>query len=89
VRNDEPEYNNYAFPLILETGMKDVMAFGRRKEVSVEYAFEDTLMGAGLVPREACPEAYSLSLRTALFPLYPRLSSAQITKVSKFLAALP
>ncbi|MDR1429201.1 MAG: DegT/DnrJ/EryC1/StrS family aminotransferase [Spirochaetaceae bacterium] len=89
VRNDEPEYNNYAFPLILETGMKDVIAYGRRKEVSVEYAFADTLMGSGLVPREACPEAYSLSLRTALFPLYPRLSSAQITKVSKFLATLP
>ncbi|MDR1211956.1 MAG: DegT/DnrJ/EryC1/StrS family aminotransferase [Spirochaetaceae bacterium] len=89
VRNDEPEYNNYAFPLILETGMKDVIAYGKRKEISVEYALEDTLMGAGLVPKEACPEAYSLSLRTALFPLYPRLSSTQITKVSKFLATLP
>jgi dTDP-4-amino-4,6-dideoxygalactose transaminase len=89
VRNDEPEYNDYAFPLILETGMKDVISYGKRKEVSVEYAFEDTLMGAGLVPKESCPEAYSLSLRTALFPLYPRLSSAQITRVAKFLAALP
>jgi dTDP-4-amino-4,6-dideoxygalactose transaminase len=89
VRGDEPEYNDYAFPLILETGMKDVIAYGKRKEVSVEYAFEDTLMGAELVPKEVCPEAYSLSLRTALFPLYPRLSSSQIMKVSKFLAALP
>ncbi|MDR0389284.1 MAG: DegT/DnrJ/EryC1/StrS family aminotransferase [Spirochaetaceae bacterium] len=89
VRNDKPEYNNYAFPLIIETGMKDVISYGKRKEVSVEYAFEDTLMGAGLVPKESCPEAYSLSLRTAIFPLYPRLSSSQITKVSKFLSALP
>jgi dTDP-4-amino-4,6-dideoxygalactose transaminase len=89
VEDDKAEYNNYAFPLILETGMKDVKAYAKRKEIAVESAFEDTLMGKGLVPQGLCPEAYSLSLRTVLFPLYPRLSGAEIGKVAKLIVTLP
>ncbi|GHV17276.1 aminotransferase [Spirochaetia bacterium] len=81
------EYNNYAFPLILETGMKDVKAYAKRKDIAVESAFEDTLVGS--IPPELCPEAYSLSLRTALFPLYPRLGAAEIGKVAKLIMTLP
>jgi dTDP-4-amino-4,6-dideoxygalactose transaminase len=88
-QNDIYEYNNYAFPLILETGMKDVMAYAKKKDIAVENALEPTLMGAGLVPAGLCPEAYSLSLRTALFPLYPRLSGPEIEKVSKLIMTLP
>jgi dTDP-4-amino-4,6-dideoxygalactose transaminase len=83
------EYNNYAFPLILETGLKDVKAYAKRKDIVVESAFETSLMGAGLVPHEQCPEAYSLSLRTVLFPLYPRLTASEIEKVSKLILTLP
>jgi dTDP-4-amino-4,6-dideoxygalactose transaminase len=89
VHNDSYEYNNYAFALILETGMKDVMAYAKKKDIAVESALENTLMGVGLVPTELCPEAYSLSLRTALFPLYPRLSRPEIEKVSKLIMTLP
>jgi dTDP-4-amino-4,6-dideoxygalactose transaminase len=89
VQTENTEYNNYAFPLILETGMKDVKAYAKRKDIAVESAFEDTLMGGGAVPPALCPEAYSLSLRTALFPLYPRLGAAETGKVAKLIAALP
>ncbi|QQO08555.1 DegT/DnrJ/EryC1/StrS family aminotransferase [Breznakiella homolactica] len=89
IETDGIGYNNYAFPLILETGMKDVVAYAKKKEVSVENAFGDTLVGSGAIPPEQCPEAYSLSLRTALFPLYPRLASSQTAKVAKLIAALP
>jgi dTDP-4-amino-4,6-dideoxygalactose transaminase len=88
-RHDLYEYNNYAFALILETGMKDVMAYAKKKDIAVENALENTLMGAGLVPPGLCPEAYSLSLRTALFPLYPRLSGPEIEKVSRLIMTLP
>jgi dTDP-4-amino-4,6-dideoxygalactose transaminase len=100
-------YNNYAFPLILETGRKDVKAYARKKDILVESAFTDTLMAAiiedgegetgpvslteeagGLSP-DLCPEAYSLSLRTVLFPLYPRLSSAEVERISKLILTLP
>jgi dTDP-4-amino-4,6-dideoxygalactose transaminase len=89
VQNDIYEYNNYAFPLILETGMKDVKAYAKRKDIEVENAFEDTLMGAGLVPQELCPESYSLSLRTVLFPLYPRLSGSEVDRIAKLILTLP
>ncbi|GHU05595.1 aminotransferase [Spirochaetia bacterium] len=89
IQRDDRDYNNYAFPLILETGVKDVMAYAKKKDIAVESAFEDTLMGRGLVPQETCPESYSLSLRTVLFPLYPRLSSADALKVSKLILTLP
>jgi dTDP-4-amino-4,6-dideoxygalactose transaminase len=87
--DDTAEYNNYAFPLILETGMKDVKAYAKRKDIEVESAFEDTIVGSGMIPSGLCPESYSLSLRTALFPLYPRLGSAEVEKVSKLIVTLP
>ena len=83
------EYNNYAFPLILETGVNDVKAYARRKEIAVESAFESTLAGSGVVPPEKCPHAYSLSLRTVLFPLYPRLGMTRAGKVAKLIMTLP
>jgi len=83
------EYNNYAFPLILETGVNDVKTYARRKDIVVESAFENTLVGSGIVPPEKCPHAYSLSLRTVLFPLYPRLGMARAGKVAKLIMTLP
>jgi len=83
------QYNNYAFPLILETGMKDVEAYARKKEIAVEPAFRDTLTGMGLIPDGLCPNARSLSLRTVLFPVYPRLSEANAQKVAKLIQTLP
>jgi len=83
------EYNNYAFPLILETGVNEVKAYARKKDIVVENAFENTLVGRGVIPPEKCPQAYSLSLRTVLFPLYPRLGMARAGKVAKLIMTLP
>jgi dTDP-4-amino-4,6-dideoxygalactose transaminase len=89
IPREDHEYNNYAFPLILETGLKDVTAYAKKKEITVESAFVDTLAGAALVEPGRCPESYSLSLRTVLFPLYPRLRSQEIERVSKLIMTLP
>jgi hypothetical protein len=83
------EYNNFSFPLILETGMKDVKAYAKRKDIGVESAFENTPAALGMAGQGECPEAYSLSLRTALFPLYPRLGAREIGKVSRLILTLP
>ena len=82
-------YNNYAFSLILETGVKDVKAYAKRKDISVESAFENTPIGNGTVLPKLCPEAYSLSLRTVLFPIYPRLGMANAGRVAKLIQTLP
>jgi dTDP-4-amino-4,6-dideoxygalactose transaminase len=83
------EYNNYAFPLIIESGVKDIKAYAKRKEITVEEAFEATLAGSGVIPSVQCPCASSLALRTVLFPLYPRLSGVQAEKVAKLIMTLP
>jgi len=83
------EYNDYAFPLVLETSMKDVTAYARKKEIVVENAFANSLAGTGTVDSVLCPTSYSLSLRTVLFPLYPRLRSAEMERVSKLIMTLP
>jgi dTDP-4-amino-4,6-dideoxygalactose transaminase len=91
-------YNNYAFPLILETGLKDVRAYAKRKEIAIQSAFEHTLVGSGALgggggvdgsSSPPCPESYTLSLRTVMFPLYPRLGSSDIEKVAKLIGTLP
>ena len=87
VQPGDIEYNNYAFPLILETGVKEVKAYARKKDIAVENAFDNTL--AVTLKSEQCPEAYSLSLRTVLFPIYPRLSLADAGKVAKLILTLP
>jgi dTDP-4-amino-4,6-dideoxygalactose transaminase len=87
--SEEMEYNHYAFPLVLETGVKDVKAYAKRKEIVVESALEDTVVGCGRIPPAQCPESYSLSLRTVLFPLYPRLGASEIGKVVKLIGSLP
>jgi dTDP-4-amino-4,6-dideoxygalactose transaminase len=115
IQGVDGRYNNYAFPLVLETGLKDVKTYARKKEIVVESAFEGSLMGFALgaadsgavlfpagspaageegknpAPRfqDLCPEAYSLSLRTVLFPLYPRLSSSEVERISKLIVTLP
>ncbi|MDR2494632.1 MAG: DegT/DnrJ/EryC1/StrS family aminotransferase [Spirochaetaceae bacterium] len=91
VRQDGESYNHYAFPLILATGtgVKEVKAYARQKDIPVENAFgnEDTLVEAA--GKAACPEAYALSLRTVRFPLYPRLGASEVEKVAKLIGSLP
>jgi len=83
----EDEYNFYSFSLILETGLKDVVAYARKKDIIVESAFENSLAGAGLC--SDCPVSNSLALRTVLFPLYPRLRSKEAELVSRLVVTLP
>ena len=83
------EYNNYAFTLVLETGMKDVTTYAKRKEIAVESAFARTQAALGAVKQDNCPAACSISLRTALFPIYPRLGDAAAYRVAKLIQTLP
>jgi perosamine synthetase len=83
----EDDYNNYSFSLVLETGLKDVIAYARKKDIIVESAFDNTLAASGLCGN--CPVGSSLSLRTVLFPLYPRLRSSEAERVSRLIMTLP
>lgn len=83
----EPGY--WALPLALSSGVKEVRAYAKKKEVETEPAFEDSCLAKGLVPEGTCPNARSLLLRTLLFPLHQRVGVAGAQKISKVLATLP
>jgi dTDP-4-amino-4,6-dideoxygalactose transaminase len=83
----EDEYNNFSFSLVLDTGLKDVIAYARKKEIVVESAFDNTPAGTGLY--SDCPVGSSLALRTVLFPMYPRLRSQDAERVSRLIMTLP
>ena len=92
----------YSFPVILNSGFKDVKQYTSKKDIEIVSAFSDSVIGVleklkeNLLEEEklpyecsACKNAKSLYLRTALFPLYPRLSRSQIDKIAKVLGTLP
>jgi dTDP-4-amino-4,6-dideoxygalactose transaminase len=89
VTGDTLEYNHYAFALVLDSGMKEVKQYAAKHGVAVENAFENTLAGAEIAGKTPCPHAYSLSLRAALFPLYPRLGAKNAQKVARVITTLP
>lgn len=80
----------WSFPLVLNSGFKDVRQYAQKKEIEIRAAFEDCVFSRR--PEEfdrTCKNAKTLFLRTALFPLYPRLSRTQVEKISKVLLTLP
>jgi len=83
----EPGY--WAFPVSLASGMKDVRAYAKKKEVETQPAFEDSIAGRGLLPEGSCPVARSLAMRCLLFPLHQRIGATGAQKISKVLATLP
>jgi len=79
----------YSFPVILSSGLKEVRQYVHRKDIEIEETYActiATLLGETL---EGCINALSLSMRCVLFPLYPRLGTANAAKIAKVLATLP
>lgn len=86
------------FPVVLFGSWDEARQYAARKGVEIARAFGDTVLerlsradgGDGsLASVEGLPRAKSLFLRTALFPLYPRMRSDAAAKVAKILASLP
>ncbi len=80
----------YSFPLVLNSGFKDVKAYALRKGVEVRQAFENSVIALRQEQLSAsCICANSLLLRCALFPLYPRLGQKDAARIVKVLSSLP
>jgi dTDP-4-amino-4,6-dideoxygalactose transaminase len=79
----------YGFPVIISSGYKEVKQYAARKDIEISLAFAGSIAERFGDELTDCPAAKSLALRCALFPLYPRLSGAQITNIARVLAALP
>ena len=83
----EDDKNYFSFSLVLESGLKDVLAYAKKKDIILENAFEKTIAGANV--RANCPVSNSLALRTVLFPMYPRLRSHDVERISRLIMTLP
>lgn len=87
----EGEYSSvYNFAVVLNCGAKDVIKQATKKDVQVINAFENTVI-ANLTQelKPICPVAYSLFLRTVVFPLYPLLGQTNANIVAKLIGNLP
>jgi dTDP-4-amino-4,6-dideoxygalactose transaminase len=82
----------FSFPVLLESGMKDVKQYAAKKEIEIAPAFENSVVAFRSEEGEAaekCINAKSMFLRCVNFPLYPMLGNAQASKIAKILATLP
>ena len=75
--------------VILESGVKDVRAYAKKKDVDTVMAFDGSCVAAMLVPDGLAPQATSLANRALAFPLHPRIGKAAAQKIAKVLATLP
>ncbi|MFP4443757.1 MAG: DegT/DnrJ/EryC1/StrS family aminotransferase [Spirochaetia bacterium] len=85
----------YTFPVFLETGMKEVSAYARKKGIETAPAFSGTIIEylqenpVEEYDVKAFPNALNLYLRTLAFPLYPMLGVKDIEQTGKVLSSLP
>ena len=90
IRDVELNSTIWSFPIALNSGFKDVKAYAQKKDIEVRLAFEDSIVAAKDEELgAACKNAKALALRSAVFPLYPRLNRSQVEKISKVLVTLP
>ena len=79
----------YCFPVVLDSGFKEVKQYALKKGIEIQPAFTGTIIEFLGDSLESCIHARSLFLRTAIFPLYPRLGNTQATTIIKVLGTLP
>ena len=88
-RDMEGASTTCSFPLILSSSFKDVKSYTAKKDIEIQQAFAGSVIALKDELSESCIHAKSLLLRTAHFPLYPRLTQAQAAKIVKVLGTLP
>lgn len=85
----EGESASFGCVVVLESAVKDVRAYAKKKDIDTVMAFDDTCAAAGLVPEGVCPLAASLVNRSVAFPLNQRIGKTTAQKIAKVLATLP
>ncbi len=88
-QQDDSENIYYSFPVFLNTGMKDVVQYAKKKNIHTLPAFLGSAIENYQLDEMPCPVARSLLLRSLLFPLYPGLGKSTIETIAKVLSTLP
>lgn len=85
----ERMHANFGCVIVLDSSVKDVRAYARKKDVDTVMAFEDSCIMLGMVPEGSCPVAASLANRCVAFPLNQRIGKTSAQKIARVLATLP
>ena len=78
----------YSFPVLLQSSMKEVQQYSRKRDVDTHPAFKDSVVVIEGSDCD-CPNAKRLALCCLLFPCYPMLVKKNIEIISKVLSTLP
>jgi perosamine synthetase len=79
----------FSYPVVVETSLKDVRQFAKKKGVDTRAAFSESIIAMDDKVYNAFPNAKSLLLRCVLFPLYPMLGRSNVETIARVLAVLP
>lgn len=87
-REEDDPGSPMAFPVLLESGMRDVIVHAKRNGVEAAPAFEGSIVSEEGFSA-ACPGARALALRCVVFPLHDKISAQDAKLIGKVLATLP
>ncbi len=77
------------FPVVVDSGAKEVLWFARKHAVEADWAFRDHRWWPGLEASDAFPNARKFVQHTLAFPLYSSFGSKELELLGKVLASLP
>jgi len=77
------------FPVILESGVTEVIGYASKNGVESQSAFAESCLAFSPDIEDSFPLAKAFLLRCVLFPLYPGMSSGSLDIVSKVISTLP
>jgi perosamine synthetase len=84
----EGQVGLYVFPILLESGMRDVVIHAKKNGIEAAPAFEQSIVSMENFP-STCPGAHALALRCAIFPLHEKIGVQDARLIEKVLATLP
>jgi dTDP-4-amino-4,6-dideoxygalactose transaminase len=87
--SEDSENGYWAFPVIIESGMRDARVYARKNGVESEPAFDKSIVSMEEFPKDLYPGSHSLALRCLLFPLHSKMGEEQTKTVGRVLATLP
>lgn len=77
------------FPVLVESGAKDVLAHSRKKAVEADWAFRTQPHLNVDSDLDFCPRARSFLFHTLVFPLYATISVKELDLLGKVISSLP
>lgn len=87
--NDSLKTFLYAFPVLIDLAMNDVIAYSKKKGVMTRLAFENVVLNWVDPEGKRYQNAFSLQLKCLLFPLYSLLGNKNVELIAKVLLTLP